>query len=851
MFAFAAISSIAQQPFSVKDVMSAPYALGLTASPVGARFAWIENAEGVRNIWVAGAGEAARQVTHYTDDDGQDIGGLAWSPDGMSIAYALGAENGAAGKPANPAELQQNTAVAVWVAALDGRPPVRMGEGRAPLFSPDGRLLFVRGGQIWVADVKGQLDGPPDGKKSNESGAEQLVFDRGAAGGLTLSPDGKWLAYVSRRRRHSFIGLFQMEARALRFVSPSSGNDSAPSFSPDGKQLAWLREPFTEAKEFEANRVSANPWSVQVASLDDLQAKTVYQPEAGKRGSVMPRFATGSPRVWWATNPNSRLIVKNSTSPKDEPLTAGLRRTEFETQKKEGFSDEENNSVPDRSEPWLLFCSEVDGYVHLYGIDPQQPGSKPVPYTEGPYEVEDVSVASGGRMMYFASNRVTDDPLDIDRRHISAEYVEPYYGGVGPVQITSGQGIETRPVVSADGKWVAAVVSSSSFPMRVQFVERQTVWAPSGTLTPKVPVVAVPHQLNLERYPISAMVAPESVVFRSRLVAGAGERSRLARYPILSQSPRKDGPPGSGAGLMIHGQVFLPRGMGGIIPRGLKPRATSGGVRPEPEGSGYLDARGNSNSNSKSKSSSGGGKGTWPAIVFFHGGPRRQMLLGYPAMDYYSNAYAMNQYLASQGYIVLSVNYRCGIGYGLEFRQCEHAGADGASEYNDALAAVEYLRSRGDVDMKRVGIWGGSYGGYFTALGLARNSDLFTAGVDFHGVHDWTREDNAPSDWLKGSNAEVDEIAKRAVASSPIADVAKWRSPVLLIHGDDDPEVAYNQTPLLADALRARGVHVEELVFPDEVHGFLLHKDWVKAYEAEASFFERELMKRTVGEAVR
>jgi len=230
-----------------------------------------------------------------------------------------------------------------------------------------------------------------------------------------------------------------------------------------------------------------------------------------------------------------------------------------------------------------------------------------------------------------------------------------------------------------------------------------------------------------------------------------------------------------------------------------------------------------------------------PAILFFHGGPKRQMLLGYPAMDYYSNAYAMNQYLASRGYIVLSVNYRGGIGYGLDFRQCQHCGADGAAEYNDVLAAAAYLRSRPDVDAAHIGIWGGSYGGYLTALALARNSDLFAAGVDFHGVHEWAREDNATADWLRGSLAEQEKIAALAHASSPMADVAKWRSPVLLIHGDDDPEVAYTQTPMLADALRARNVHVEEFIFPDELHGFLLHKDWLAAYEAAADFFDRTL----------
>ena len=126
-----------------------------------------------------------------------------------------------------------------------------------------------------------------------------------------------------------------------------------------------------------------------------------------------------------------------------------------------------------------------------------------------------------------------------------------------------------------------------------------------------------------------------------------------------------------------------------------------------------------------------------PAVLFFHGGSRRQMLLGWHYNYYYRNAYAMNQYLANHGYIVLSVNYRSGIGYGMEFREALNYGATGGSEFNDVMGAGVYMRNRSDVDPLRIGLWGGSYGGYLTALGLARASDLFAAGVDMHGVHDW------------------------------------------------------------------------------------------------------------------
>jgi len=228
--------------------------------------------------------------------------------------------------------------------------------------------------------------------------------------------------------------------------------------------------------------------------------------------------------------------------------------------------------------------------------------------------------------------------------------------------------------------------------------------------------------------------------------------------------------------------------------------------------------------------------GKLPALVFMHGGPSRQMLLGWHYLYYYHNSYAMNQYLASRGYLVLSVNYRSGIGYGRAFRTAQHRGARGASEYQDVFAGAKYLRERDDVDNKRVGLWGGSYGGYLTALGLARNSDIFAAGVDFHGVHDWSLS-------VAGLRVPTDTSDRIRIAreSSPISAVDKWKSPVLLIHGDDDRNVEFAQTVNLVRRLRSNGVYFEELIFPDEIHDFLRHQDWLRAYHAGADFFDKHL----------
>ena len=238
-----------------------------------------------------------------------------------------------------------------------------------------------------------------------------------------------------------------------------------------------------------------------------------------------------------------------------------------------------------------------------------------------------------------------------------------------------------------------------------------------------------------------------------------------------------------------------------------------------------------------------GGSTKKPAIVYVHGGPPRQMLLGWHYSDYYSNAYALNQYLASRGFVVLSVNYRLGIGYGFDFHRPKDAGAEGASEYLDVKASAEWLKTQPQVDPNRIGIYGGSYGGYLTALALARNSDLFAAGVDIHGVHDFTSDGGrrfGGLNWRYEKN-DFEKAADLAWKSSPVSALSTWKSPVLLIHGDDDRNVAFNQTVDLVRRLSALGVTYEQIVIPDDTHHFFRHANWLAVDRATAAFFEKTL----------
>ena len=382
--------------------------------------------------------------------------------------------------------------------------------------------------------------------------------------------------------------------------------------------------------------------------------------------------------------------------------------------------------------------------------------------------------------------------------------------GGEPVELTPGEGEVEHVSASHDG-------STIYFSTNIGDIDRRHIASVSAGAGGKSQ--ALTRGENIEWQPVAAADGSAITYLNSSfnrkahvsvlVQSGAAQGGQVAE---LSPAPPPDFPAKqlvtpqpvmitAADGLTVHGQLFLPPNTGGHERR--------------------------------------------PALIFFHGGSRRQMLLGFHYMYYYSNAYSLNQFLANQGYVVLSINYRSGIGYGLNFREAVNYGARGGSEFNDVIGAGLYLKSRPDVDGKRIGVWGGSYGGYLTAMALARASDLFAAGVDFHGVHDWSSlRGYLTSGAVSGDPDEVkqrQEAARIAFESSPMASVNTWRSPVLLIHGDDDRNVEFSQTVMLVEALRKRHVDMEELIFPDEIHDFLLHRHWMEAYQATADFFARKL----------
>jgi dipeptidyl aminopeptidase/acylaminoacyl peptidase len=656
-FAFSAPLS-GQQPavsMSIDTLMATPFPTDLVAAPTGGALAWVSSNSGVHNILIAeptpGAGPMAgrtdhkwRALTSYTGDNGLWITAPRFTSDAKTIVYTRGDSTNRQGESPNPAQLQEATDRAVFAVPVAGGTPRRLGSGSGAVPSPRGqRVAWVARGQIWSVDLA-TTDAPA-----------QLVIARGGATGLSWSPDGSMLAFTSLRGTHSYVGVFTLASKELRYIDPSLDRDFNAVWSPDGTRIAWMRHAAAPPERmFSPRRTVEEPWSLRIADVKTGLAKQVWKADAGY-GSAFQAVVADS-QLYWAAG--DRIVF-----------------------------------------PW-----EKDGWRHLYSV-PVSGGAATL-LTPGNFEVEYVSLAPDRARVIYNSNQG-----DIDRRHV---WTVPVDGSTRPARLlTSSSGSEWQASMTSDGL-TAMLHSDAGMPPHLLVMQKD-----GGA-----------HSLLENMLPPGfnpgALVTPQAVAITAT------------------------------DGMTIPTQLFLPEDL-------------KAGERR-------------------------------PALIFFHGGSRRQMLLTWHYNYYYRNAYAMNQWLASQGYIVLSVNYRSGIGYGLEFREALNYGA---------------------------------------SMGLSRASDLFAAGVDFHGVHDWNQGIRT---FIPDYNVLDDpDFSRRAFASSPMAAVDTWKSPVLLIHGDDDRNVSFVESINLITALRQRKVDVEQLVFPDEVHDFLRHGNWVRAYKATADFFNRRL----------
>jgi dipeptidyl aminopeptidase/acylaminoacyl peptidase len=647
--------------------------------------------------------------------------------------------------------------------------------------SDDGSMLiFVRGlnsnGQGWVANATAD----PDGQEraiwaARASGGDAWRVTEG--GSADISPDGKWILfardgqiYRASTQKNPRTAMDRGEEPFIR----AWGTNSGPLWSPDGLKIVFL----------------SNRGDHSYLALYDVPSRTVSYIDPGVDRDASPTWSPDGKQIAFTRRPglsfgaNQQRNLDNAAQGGRGGRGGGGRGGGGGGRGGRGGAGAGDSTPPNpaRAIPGMFSSALPGGHTLALMVADVASGNVREFWRPGP---SDQMFGNIGSITWAGSSVMFS--MTVGNEESPRRYSIAINGGNrSPVQLTTTTGLvegNTSVALSSDGHTLFYATNAED-------IDRRHIWSvPTSGGTPK--------QLStgdgIETWPsplasgkgVAVLYADAKHPMAPAIVPAEGGKARIittlpSEFPLDAHVAPEAVTLTAADGFEFYNQIFVPKG---IAPGERR-----------------------------------------PAMVFVHGGPARQMLLGYHYMSFYHLFYGINQWLQSQGYVVISVNYRSGIGYGRAFRNPARRGANGNSEYQDVLAAAKYLQSRPDVDPSRVGIWGLSYGGLLTAQALARNSDVFIAGVDLAGVH------------LQGSSLEAGTVSFQ---SSSISEIGKWKAPVLLVHGDDDRNVNFSQTVGLVQLLRAHGIYHELIVLPDDVHETLLESRWHNIWDAFEKFVTR------------
>ncbi|HEY3175563.1 MAG TPA: S9 family peptidase [Candidatus Polarisedimenticolia bacterium] len=641
------------------------------------------------------------------------------------------------------------------------------------------------------------------------------IVDYARVGSVEISPDGRRVAYLLSRPRGAedkpggaYVNLWvvAVEGGAPRRMTTADVEDKTPAWSPDGSAIAFL------------------------SARGDEKAKTRLWLMPAQGGEALPLTDEKTDVALFAWSPEGRRIAYVASDPKTE------------AQEKDEKAGRDWTNVDKDLKPRRLWIMEAGA-----GGSWSAPGVPRPVAAAGDRSIWEMDWSPDGSAVVATVSDTprTDDSYMLKRVMVipvadeaaAARELVPKVGKVDQVAWSrDGRTIAYRAGVDVHDSYsgsIFVVPAAGGRPVNLTGDAPESVnriaWLPDGRLA-AVAVRGTKTALAILEVPgpgrSRTVLAPGPLIFTSIALSKDGARFALAASTADGPAEVYVGEVGSKGGAEPR-RVTAANPDLESLPRGRQEILT------------YKARDGLSLEAVLIRPAFYPGRSSYPLIVIPHGGPESQFL------DGWNTGYAApGQAFAERGWFVLYPNYRGSTGRGVAFAAADH-GNLGGKEFTDVLDAIDALAGKYPIDLERVGITGGSYGGYFTALAVTRYSDRFAAGVELFGITNWmsflgtsdTPVENSQVHWALWCY----ENALRCWEASPVRHVGAAATPTLIMQGALDERVPKPQSDELYAALRWKGVPVEYVVFPREKHGFRERAHQIETFERIMAWFERYL----------
>src|SRR5262245_1088970 len=367
-------SGLAQTRSKIDDYISPGYPYELVSAKKSDRIAWLAYERGQRNVYTAMAPTfAAVRVTKHLEDDGIDLTNLRMSDDGSMVVFVRGHEPNRAGWIANPLSNPNGATRTIWAARTAGGPAWKVAEGGEPALAPDGRaVLFVKENQIYRAALA-----QPQPSSPTERGEKPFITAWGENRDPVWSPDSSKIAFVSERNDHSLIGVYDIASRKISWVSPSVDHDASPTWSADGKRLAFIRRPGTPfglQTQQAGNGIGNPPGPGTNRQGGQGRGGNQPPPESSVPGLTRATFRGGYTLSFWVAD------IPGSLQREDGHLDAPAKEAWHSQPADESFTRVNNIEW---ARDHLVFQAEPEEWIRYYSVPVAGSSAAPTVLTPG------------------------------------------------------------------------------------------------------------------------------------------------------------------------------------------------------------------------------------------------------------------------------------------------------------------------------------------------------------------------------------------------------------------------------------------------------------------------------------